>query len=85
MGKWQVRVPKKWRSMGHAKANAKLHDQKHGEETFYDDGEEDSQMLVSFLLGSCVCLLQRRATEASTVEFTSMHHVVQIHSRVKRF
>ena len=52
MGKWQVLVPKKWRSMGHAKANAKLHDQNYGEDTFDDDEEEeDCQMLVSFLLG----------------------------------
>ena len=36
--------------MGHAKANAKLHDQNYGEDTF-DDDEEDCQMLVSFLLG----------------------------------
>ena len=38
--------------MGHAKANAKLHDQNYGEDTFDDDEEEeDCQMLVSFLLG----------------------------------
>ena len=48
MGKRQVLVLKKWRSMGHAKANAKLHDQNYGEDTF---DEEDCQMLVSFLLG----------------------------------
>ena len=53
MGKWQVRVPKKWRSMGHAKANAKLHDQNFGEEAFDDNRDEDEEnpKVVSFLHG----------------------------------
>ena len=44
-----VRVPKKWRSMGHAKANAKLHEQNYEEEK---DEAGDCQMGVSFLLGT---------------------------------
>ena len=48
-----MRVPKKWRSMGHAKANAKLHDQNFGEEAFDDNREEDEEnpKVVSFLHG----------------------------------
>ena len=53
-GKWQVRVPKKWRSMGHAKANAKNHDQNYGEDAFDDNSDEDEEncpMVDSFLHG----------------------------------
>ena len=63
--------------MGHATANAKLHDQNYGEDAFDDNSDEDEencQMIVSGM-----CLLQRRATEASTYPASSTQQSTKQH------